>query len=100
MPFWAVELAKVNRAHVARRFLRLGGFESYHPMVIEPHRERPVGLFGGYLFVRVALQWHGIRSTPGIVRLVMVDAAQPARVADHIVDEIRAREGRDGLIRL
>ena len=55
-------------------------------------------LFPGYCFVAVELQWHTARWTPGVVRAVL-DGAQPARVPDSAIDEIRARE-RNGLVGL
>ena len=55
-------------------------------------------LFPAYAFVFIRLQWHAARWAPGVIRLVM-DGAQPARVPDAVIDEIRSRE-RGGLIEL
>jgi transcriptional antiterminator RfaH len=55
-------------------------------------------LFPGYCFVWIELQWHAARWSPGTLGLIMAGDA-PARVPDHVIAEIRARE-RDGLIEL
>src|SRR5262249_11745056 len=55
-------------------------------------------LFAGYAFVAITLQWHAARWSAGVVRLVM-DGAQPARVPDAVIEEIRRREVR-GLVEL
>lgn len=50
-------------------------------------------LFAGYVFIRLTrLQhnWHSIRSTRGVLRLVSF-ADDPVPVADQIVDEIKRR---------
>jgi transcriptional antiterminator RfaH len=55
-------------------------------------------LFPGYAFVLIELQWHAARWTPGICGLIMA-GAEPAKVPDGIIAEIRRRE-IDGLIDL
>ena len=55
-------------------------------------------LFPGYAFVSIELQWHAARWCPGVLRLVL-DGAQPARVPDKVIAELRERE-RNGLIEL
>ena len=39
-------------------------------------------LFPGYVFVLVELQWHAIRRTPYVIKLIM-NGERPARVPDH-----------------
>jgi transcription antitermination factor NusG len=53
-------------------------------------------LFASYVFITIALQWHTARWAPGVVRLLM-SGEEPARVADHIIHELKSRE-RDGLV--
>jgi hypothetical protein len=55
-------------------------------------------LFPGYAFVLIELQWHAARWDPGTCGLIM-DGAQPARVPDAVIGEIRSRE-RGGLVEL
>jgi transcriptional antiterminator RfaH len=58
---------------------------------------RPL-LFPGYGFVLVVGGWWQARWSIGVAGLIM-DGAGPARVADSIIDGIRARE-RNGLVEL
>lgn len=58
-----------------------------------------MALFPSYAFVLIELQWHAARWAPGVVRLVL-SGEQPARVPDRIIEELRSREDRDGLITL
>ena len=55
-------------------------------------------LFPGYVFVLVELQWHAIRRTPYVIKLLM-NGEQPARVPDLTIEELRGRE-RNGVIEL
>lgn len=55
-------------------------------------------LFPGYVFVLIELQWHAIRRTPYVVRLVM-DGERPARVSDQVIEGLRMRE-RNGVVEL
>lgn len=62
----------------------------------------PVPLFPRYLFVAIDLgvqRWLSIRSTIGVSRLVC-HGDKPVPVPAGIVDNLRARQGEDGLIRL
>ena len=69
-----------------------------------PARQRPrkvavtPPLFPSYAFVLIELQWHAARWCPGVLRLVL-SGAQPAKVPDHVIAELRGRE-RNGLITL
>jgi transcriptional antiterminator RfaH len=85
-------------------FLSLAGFTVYLPRLREYRRShgrkievRPP-LFPGYAFIAIELQWHAARWSPGVLALIM-DGTGPARVADAIIDGIRARE-RGGLVEL
>jgi transcriptional antiterminator RfaH len=48
--------------------------------------------------VLIVLQWHAVKRTPGVVRLV-ADGGVPARVPDSVIAELRRRE-RNGLVQL
>jgi transcriptional antiterminator RfaH len=58
----------------------------------------PPLLFPGYVFIVVELQWSQAHHCPGCIGLVM-NGAQPARVPDAVIEEIRGRE-RGGLVDL
>jgi len=94
--FWSVVQTEPLHEHVVRLLLMRERFETYAPRI--KHRQRIALLFPSYLFVRVIERWHPIRWTPGVVQLLMT-GDQPARLCEHVVTSIRARE-RDGFVRL
>jgi len=57
-------------------------------------------LFPSYIFILVVAQWYAARWSPGVIRLVTAGDAKPARVPDAIINELRSREGADGLVAL
>jgi transcriptional antiterminator RfaH len=104
MPYWSCAQLEPNRERIALLLLRQEHFTVYAPRlrvrrVIRGRREeREAPLFPGYAFVQIVLQWSAARWCPGVVRLVM-DGIQPAKVADEVIESIRARE-RNGAIEL
>lgn len=104
MSYWAVARLEPNRERLAIHCLTLAGYPTYLPRLREQrirHGRRievRSALFPGYAFVSITLQWRAARWSVGVTGLIM-NGAGPARVADHIIDEIRSREVR-GLIEL
>src|SRR5260370_71491 len=104
MSFWACAQVHPFKVNLALTSLAAVGFETYFPRIVESYgnrgklMRRPAGLFPGYCFVLVRLQWHPIVATPGVMRLLR-DGDRPARVSDAVIDAIRQREV-DGLIQL
>jgi transcriptional antiterminator RfaH len=104
MPYWTVAQLQPQRERLALHCLVCEGFEIYFPRLRRIRRqgarkiESSPPLFPGYCFVAIALQWRAAHWCPGVIRLVL-DAGQPARVADSVIAEIRARE-RDGFVEL
>jgi transcription antitermination factor NusG len=104
--YWAVaRTLTLCEQQVCRRLERLG-FETYIPKVEVERRsqenrlyKRAEPLFHAYVFVKLILQWHEVRRTEGVTQLVMSGEA-PGQIDDAIVDELKARAGPDGLIRL
>jgi transcriptional antiterminator RfaH len=96
---------EAQRERVAQHFLSLNGYQTYLPRLRERRivRGRRIEvcppLFPGYLFLQIANGWWHARWSIGVSSLIM-DGTQPAHVPDAIIDEIRSREGRDGLIQL
>jgi transcriptional antiterminator RfaH len=93
-----------QRERLALHCLGLAGYETYFPRLREKRMShgrrievRPP-LFPGYAFFVVELQWHSARWTAGVLGLIM-DGVRPAKVADSIIQDIRARE-RGGLVEL
>jgi transcription antitermination factor NusG len=89
---------------MAQGHLERIGFPTYAPRVTERIRirgrlvSRAAGLFPGYIFVWVELQWHQIYRVPGVVRIIGNDAG-PEHVPPAVIDGLREREV-DGLIQL
>ena len=102
MAFWACAQLIPGHERMALHCLeRVAGFEVYAPRIRAPRTARnkdPRPLFPGYAFVLIVLQWHEVRRTRGVVRLV-TDGGVPARVPDAVIAELRARE-RNGLVQL
>ena len=104
MAFWAAVQIHGSHERLALHCLGLAGFTIWCPRV----RERRIicgrraivtpALFPGYVFVLIELQWHAIRRTPYVVRLIM-NGEQPARVPDSVLEDLRGRE-RNGVITL
>src|SRR5262245_16547022 len=102
--YWCAAQLQPSRTGVALHFLKVAGYEVYHPRL----RERRVShgrrieatpsLFPGYAFVAIELQWHRARWSPGVVRLIM-DGMSPAVVPATVIDGLKARE-IGGLIEL
>jgi hypothetical protein len=102
MSFWCCAQLENNHIGLALHCLALAGYQTYAPRlrtVRVAHgrklESRPL-LFPSYVFVWIVAQWHAARWAPGVTRLVMAGDAVPARVPDGVIDELRAREGRDG----
>lgn len=95
--FWACAQLEANRERLALHCLRLGGFTTYLPRLLERRliKGRTVisklPLFPGYAFVWIELQWHAARWCPGVLRLVL-DGAQPAKVPDQVIADLKKRE--------
>ena len=88
--------------------LRQQGFATYLPRYLRARRHarrteqviRP--LFPRYLFVAADVardRWRAIHSTFGVSHL-LVAGEEPVAVPAGVIDEIRAREGADGLVTL
>ena len=90
----------------AQANLRERGFETYLPLYRKRRSHarkvdyRLVPFFPGYLFVDASFELQSIRAVnyaPGVIGVVSF-GSRPAVVADHVIDEIRCREGEDGCI--
>jgi transcription antitermination factor NusG len=100
--FWAVAqvapqpFRRPGRLSTVEVRLGKAGFETYCPLTRS--RDRVAPLFAGYLFVQVVEHWWSVRWTPGVVSVLMA-GAQPARVQDRIIAELRGLEV-GGFVRL
>jgi transcriptional antiterminator RfaH len=95
--YWCCARLETHRETVARHFLTLAGYEVYILQIREQrvrrHRRIEVvsPLFPAYAFIVIEQQWHTARWSIGVMGLIM-DGVAPARVPDHVIDEIRRRE--------
>ena len=102
--YWAAAQLRGHREHLALHFLSQAGFMTWMPRIRERRiirgRRQVVtpALFPGYAFVLVELQWHAIRRTPYVIRLVM-DGERPAKVPDRVIEALKEREV-DGVVKL
>jgi transcriptional antiterminator RfaH len=101
---WAVVQLDATRVRLALHCLGQFGFQTYAPR-LRQHRvshgrkiETTPLLFVSYAFVFIVDHWWAAHRTPGVIRLVL-DGDRPARVGEHIIEELRSRE-RGGLIEL
>jgi transcription antitermination factor NusG len=97
MSYWAVAQTQPRREAIAIRYLADAGIETYLPRIAD--RNRIVPLFPCYLFVRIMDRWHPIKNCIGITR-VLLSGERPAILSDSVIMEIRARENRNGLVKL
>jgi transcriptional antiterminator RfaH len=104
--YWAAAQLAPNRISLALSCLQIAGYEVYAPRLRQYRishgrkiERRPSLLFPSYIFCAIVTTWREARWCPGVIRLVMDGAEQPAKVPARVIDELRARE-RGGLIEL
>lgn len=99
---WFVVSTKARREQFAQEELGRRGVETFLPRIVElsetPPRVAP--LFPGYLFVHIELEQEYFRVawTPGVRRFIGFGEL-PCAVDDAVVDFLRTRVGREGIVR-
>lgn len=99
MSYWAAARLQPHREQLALKLLKLGGFETYFPLICQRRSRRVMTtppLFPGCAFICIKLQWHAARWCPGVLSLVM-DGERPAKVPDRDIAALRGRE-RGGFV--
>jgi transcriptional antiterminator RfaH len=105
---WFVVRTKPRQEAQAKSNLELRRVSVFLPRIVEiaygaseGSSNRPVPLFPGYLFARMAfpLDYHRVIWAPG-VRDVICSGANPIAVGDQVIDEIRERCDGRGVVRL
>jgi transcriptional antiterminator RfaH len=107
-PRWYVVHTQPHHEVRADLNLRQQGFRTYLPRYLRSRRHarrteqvlRP--LFPRYLFVALDIardRWRAIHSTFGVSHLLLA-GEEPVAVPHGVIDDIRAREGGDGLVKL
>lgn len=108
MERWYVAQTHPHAEGQARAHLTRQGYRAYLPVYrkLRRHARRTdtvsAPLFPGYLFVWMdvaATRWRAIRSTLGVRRLIC-HGDDPIPVPAGVVEDIRAKEGPDGLVPL
>jgi transcriptional antiterminator RfaH len=99
MSYWAVARIAPHRESFVAERLEAEGFETFAPRTAAEDGGRPVALFPGYLFIRVAFAWRAIDRTAGVVGVIKFGDA-PARCPDAEIAKIQRRMDGSGLIRL
>lgn len=103
---WFVALTQPHAEFKAAAHLERQGFEPYLPRYLKERRHArrteivAAPLFPRYVFVAFDLtmqRWRAIHSTIGVARLVC-SGDQPARVADAIIDDLRATQDDRGYV--
>ncbi|MDF1528367.1 MAG: transcription/translation regulatory transformer protein RfaH [Sedimenticola sp.] len=98
---WHLIHTKPRQERTAREQLERQGYHTYLPEIRQSNhcRSTTAPLFPRYLFIRLTAgqdDWTPIRSTRGVSSLVRV-GMNPARISDHLIDNIKKRERADGL---
>lgn len=105
---WYLVYTKPRQEEVARENLERQGYEVWLPLARElkrrRHRLSPVigPMFPRYLFIhldRTTDNWAPIRSTLGVTSVVRF-GMEPAAVPEALIEEIRSRADKDGLMEL
>jgi transcription antitermination factor NusG len=103
--YWSVARTRPFCEDMAKRFLTGQGFVCYLPkckIQVGPSKKhkRTVTMFATYLFVQIVDEWHRIQYTMGIRRVLTDHMSKPVVVRDNIINALRAREDRRGIIEL
>lgn len=105
---WYAVYTQPRHESLASENLERQGFEVCFPRYLKrrSHARRidfiPAPLFPRYLFISFDIKetgWRVVRSTRGVVDLVR-NGLDPVKVPSEIVEEIRARQGIDGLVEI
>lgn len=108
MTYWCAVNTQVNAEDKAVFHLMRQGFSVLLPKHLKrrAHARKiewvPRPLFPGYLFVEIDLEsspWRAIRSTVGIFDVIRF-GDKPAPVPKQVINEIKARQDADGLVKM
>jgi|SRR5215831_2076947 transcriptional antiterminator RfaH len=96
---WLVAITWPRYERRVARALTRYGFQHYLPRY-RTHHDRVALLFPRYIFAGPAERWPALRNIYGINKLLRQGYEQLATVPDAAVAALRAREDRDGFVRL
>ena len=105
--YWCAVLLKRNAFRQAETSLLRQGLQIFSPKTLrtvrrfgKPHQEQSL-LFPGYLFVAIDPSkpaWRPVASTPGVSRIIMKRAGEPAIVPNALIEGLKGRCDENGLI--
>jgi|SRR5882672_69943 len=100
--YWSVVIAKPGNENRAIINLERQGFVPYLPKYMSRvGKEIKIKvLFPRYFFVQIEQQWHRINSTFGVSRIMIGQDSKPVIVSDKIIEDLKMREDKAGLITL
>lgn len=105
---WFVVQTKRHYEERARARLEAAGVETYLPRTVRwprPAVGSAIGpLFPTYLFVRMSLSgdyqhYRKVCWTPGVKDFVRLGGELPTEVPERVIEFLRSREGKDGIVR-
>lgn len=105
---WYVVQTQINAEARAACNLVRQGFEVYLPRYLKLRRHArkvekvAAPLFPRYMFVHIdmaAQRWRSVQSTYGVSHLVL-NGSDPAPVAEHVIDALKARHDASGYVKL
>lgn len=103
LPKWVVAHTKPQQERWAAENVKRQGFGYYLPLTLAQKSARKpptqVCLFPRYLFVQTVGPWRSLLSTYGIQGVVMFGES-PAPLPAAAIEELKSREGSDGLVYL
>lgn len=95
-------MTKPNQEAIASYNLDCQGFRSYYPKILERKPKKAAAvkpLFPRYIFIHIEGVWRAITGTRGISH-VLPGNDGPLKVQGSVIQELRGREGPNGLISL
>lgn len=99
---WIVAMTKPNQEAIAVENLQRQGYEPYCPRYQQKRPNKPAltrPLFPRYIFVNIENFWYSIKGTRG-VSYVLAGEGGPQKVPDQLIDNLKSREDKLGLISL
>lgn len=99
LPYWAIVRVPVGRERFARLNIERAGGRTFIPRVKAGYSPVLTPLLPGYIFVQIEHEWGFLRTTPGIIQVLM-NRGKPAKCRNDAMDEMLKEQGEDGFIDL
>lgn len=99
VPYWGVVRAPVGREKFAKLNIEKAGEVAFIPRVKEGYSPVLKPLIPGYVFVRIESRWVYLRSTPGIIQVIMA-RGKPCRCKEDEMNSLFEAQRENGFIDL